>query len=190
MATAFRRACLQLSHKALRETVMLLTHDCQQIQLDHSRPLVVIRAATLTDVRPLTDLVAEHVQRGQLLPRSVSDIRASLMTWTVAEVDSELVGCASLRRTHPARMEVRSLAVRAAYRGQGLGAALVRALVVQAWHAEATTVYALTRAVPFFERLGFEVTDLANLPEKNTGDCACCPLRYTCDETAVWLHRR
>jgi len=168
---------------------MLLTHDNLRPRLD-DRPVVAIRAATLIDVRPLASLVAEHVQRGQLLPRSVSDIRASLMTWTVAEVDCELVGCASLRRMSPARMEVRSLAVRAAYRGQGLGAALVRTLIGQAWQAEATAVYALTRAVPFFERLGFEVTELANLPEKRARDCVCCSLRQACDETAVWLHRR
>src|SRR6266498_2779397 len=114
MGTAFRRACLRLCREALRETMLLLTDNCLQTRLENATPVVLIRAATSSDIGPLTTLVAEHVQRGQLLPRSVSDIRASLMTWAVAEVDGELAGCGSLCGISPARMEIRSLAVRTA----------------------------------------------------------------------------
>jgi amino-acid N-acetyltransferase len=39
--------------------------------------------------------------------------------------------------------------------------------------------------VPFFEKLGFTVTSKAHFPDKVWRDCAICPMRLACDETAV-----
>jgi amino-acid N-acetyltransferase len=161
----------------------------EPLPLIRAAPLISFRAATEAHVWPLTALIAEHVRAGGLLPRSAGDIRTSLRTWIVAEVDGTLAGCGALRQIGHARMELRSLVVRSAYRGYGIGATLVRTLVARAWQAQADTVYALTRAVPFFARLGFVVTDLALLTEKDARDCMPCPLRTRCDETAMWLHR-
>jgi N-acetylglutamate synthase-like GNAT family acetyltransferase len=152
-------------------------------------PRVTFRPAVAADVAALTRLIADHVGAGQLLPRSAGDIRDTLATWIVAEVDGTLAGCGSLRQMCRSRMEVRSLAVRSSYRGHGIGAAIVRQLVARAWNAEAECVYVLTRAVSFFARLGFHVTDLAHIPEKLAHDCVPCPLRAHCNETAMWLHR-
>ena len=152
-------------------------------------PVVSIRTAIVAHVAPLTGLIADHAGVGQLMPRSAGDIRDTLATWLVAELDGTLAGCGSLRQMSRSRMEVRSLVVRADYRGHGIGAAIVRQLVARAWNAEAECVYALTRAVPFFARLGFHVADLANIPEKLAHDCVPCPLRAHCDEKAMWLHR-
>ncbi|MER3461221.1 MAG: GNAT family N-acetyltransferase, partial [candidate division GAL15 bacterium] len=63
--------------------------------------------------------------------------------------------------------------------------ALVQALVARARSAGARTVFALTRAVAFFERQGFRVTDRERFPEKVWRDCVRCPLRDRCDEVAV-----
>jgi amino-acid N-acetyltransferase len=161
----------------------------EPLPLIRAAPLISFRAATEAHVWPLTALIAEHVRAGGLLPRSAGDIRTSLRTWIVAEVDGTLAGCGALRQIGHARMELRSLVVRSAYRGYGIGATLVRTLVARAWQAQADTVYALTRTVPFFARLGFVVTDLALLNEKVARDCMSCPLRTHCDETAMWLHR-
>ena len=87
----------------------------------------------------------------------------------------------------PVLVEVRSLAVLPAYRSYGVGGLLVHGLVAQARERGIPTVFALTRAVPFFERLGFVVTDKERFPEKVWTDCAVCPLQQCCDETAVVL---
>jgi amino-acid N-acetyltransferase len=148
---------------------------------------IVIRSAAEADVPALTALVAEYVRTGDLLPRSAGEIRATLATWRIVETDGTLIGCGSLRRMSHERMELRSLAVVSQWRGLGVGARLVRDLIHRAWQAGATVVFALTRAVPFFLRLGFQLTERAQLPEKVMHDCAACPLRFCCDETAVWL---
>jgi amino-acid N-acetyltransferase len=149
----------------------------------------VLRPAIEADVPALAALVAEHARTGDLLPRSATDIRATLATWRIAEAGGVLAGCGSLRWMSYDRVELRSLAVAPHWRGQGVGAQLVRILVDRAWQGGATVVFALTRAVPFFLRLGFQLTDRAQLPEKVMRDCVACPLRSRCDETAVWIQR-
>jgi len=168
---------------------MLSATTFEPISLTSTAPLISFRTAVAADVVALTTLIADHAGAGQLLPRSAGDIRHTLATWIVAEVDGTLAGCGSLRQMSRSRVEVRSLVVRSDYRGHGIGAAIVRQLVARAWNAEAECVYALTRAVSFFARLGFEVTDRANFPEKLAHDCVPCPLWAHCDETAMWLHR-
>jgi amino-acid N-acetyltransferase len=147
----------------------------------------IVRPARDTDVQAIAAIVNLHARQGHLLPRSAENIRASLPNWLVAEVDGALVGIGSLVEMSPTLVEVRSLAVLPAYRSLGVGGLLVRELAEQARRRGIPTVFALTRAVPFFERLGFLVTDKERFPEKVWTDCAVCPLQQCCDETAVAL---
>jgi amino-acid N-acetyltransferase len=145
----------------------------------------VIRLATEADVPAIVSVVNENARLGHLLPRSAENIRASLPNWLVAEVDGQVVGIGSLLAMSPTLVEVRSLAVLPNYRRYGVGALLVRGLVGQARERGIPTVFALTRVVSFFERLGFVVTDRDRFPEKVWKDCVVCPLQHACDETAV-----
>lgn len=144
-----------------------------------------IRAARPEDLPALFALVDRYARRGLLLPRSAEEIAATLAEWVVAEEDGRVVGCGSLVWMSPALVEIRSLAVEESLQGNGVGGALVQALVARARAAGARTVFALTRAVAFFERQGFRVTDRERFPEKVWRDCVRCPLRDRCDEVAV-----
>ncbi|HWQ11989.1 MAG TPA: GNAT family N-acetyltransferase [Roseiflexaceae bacterium] len=148
-------------------------------------PTVQVRPASEADIPAIVAIVAEHVRQGHLLPRSAENIRASLPTWLVAEVGGAVVGIGSLLQMTPVLAEIRSLAVLPAYRSYGVGAAIVRGLVAEARRRGFLTVFALTRAVPFFEKLGFTVTGHERFPEKVWRDCVLCPLQQRCDETAV-----
>lgn len=132
-------------------------------------------------------IVAENARQGHLLPRSAENIRSSLRSWLVAEVGGEVVGIGSLLEMSPVLAEVRSLAVLPAFRSHGAGAAIVRGLVAEARRRRFPTIFALTRAVGFFERLGFAVTGKERFPEKVWRDCVLCPLHDRCDETAVTM---
>jgi len=147
----------------------------------------LVRPATGADVHVIAAIVNENARQGHLLPRDPENIRASLNTWLVAEVEGAVVGIGSLVEMSPALVEVRSLAVLPAYRSYGIGALLVRGLVARARARGIPTIFALTRVVPFFERLGFVVTNKERFPEKVWTDCAVCPLQQCCDETAVVL---
>jgi amino-acid N-acetyltransferase len=146
---------------------------------------MIIRKATLEDAQAISKLVGLGEREGQLLPRSYEAIRASIDDWIVAEDNQGVIGCGSLVDMGPTLSEVRSLAVDPAFRKHGIGAQIVQALIEQARQREVPIVFALTRAVPFFENLGFSVTVKEDFPEKVWRDCVVCPVRYACDEVAV-----
>jgi amino-acid N-acetyltransferase len=160
---------------------MMVTHDQQMA----SPPVVTVRLAQPHDVDAIKQVVDENVAQGHLLPRSRENIAQSLTNWLVAEVAERVVGIGSLLEMGPALVEVRSLAVLPAYRSYGVGGEIVKALVQEAQRRGYPTVFALTRAVGFFERMGFVVTEHERFPEKVWRDCVLCPLRDRCDETAV-----
>ena len=149
-----------------------------------------VRPARPEDVPAIVALVAAYARRGDLLPRTEEDIRASLDSWLVAEEQGVVLGCGSLVAYSPELLELRSLAVDESAQGRGVGMALTRALIEEARRRGARTLFALTRAVPFFERAGFRLTEMARFPEKVWRDCRLCPFLHNCDETAMVLELR
>lgn len=165
--------------------VTLMIAESTLFTAAHPTGAVSVRAATDNDVRAIKAVVDENARLGHLLPRSEANIRDSLQHWLVAECDGAVVGIGSLLEMTPTLVEVRSLAVMSAYRKHGVGQAVVSGLMEEAGHRGYATIFALTRAVGFFEKLGYRVTDTERFPEKVWRDCVLCPLRHACDETAV-----
>jgi argininosuccinate synthase len=147
-----------------------------------------IRPPTPTDIPGIMALVNEHVRRGDLLPRTAESIRLTLDDWLIGiDNDGEIVACVSLLYYTETLAEVRSLAVADKTKGQGWGSTIVKAVIEQARLKGIPTLFALTRAVGFFENVGFAVTYKEMFPEKVWRDCHVCPIRHACDETAVVL---
>lgn len=151
--------------------------------------LMNIRRARPDDIPGILSLVNDHVRRGDLLPRSETAIRETLDDWLVAkDASGEIVACVSLLSYTPALAEVRSLAVHDRVKGAGWGRSILKAAVAEARLRRIPTLFALTRAVGFFERGGFQIGSRDRFPEKVWRDCRLCPLYDRCDETAVVLH--
>ncbi len=146
---------------------------------------MIIRKATRKDAEGISELVNLGEREGQLLPRSLDAILVGIDDWLVAEEGGAIIGCASLVEMGPTLSEIRSLAVTTAYRRNGIGASIVEALIQEARARNIPMVFALTRAVPFFEKLGFAVTVKEDFPEKVWRDCMICPVQRACDEVAV-----
>jgi argininosuccinate synthase len=168
---------------------------------------VTIRPATLDDVQAIVLLIAQNARRGGLLPRGEASIRAHIGNFLVAERGSErgsveqaerqhaslptphstVVGCGSLLPMNTTLVELRSLAVDESQRGGGIGQKIVAALIHEARNRKFGTLFALTRAVSFFEKCGFVVAPKEFFPEKVWNDCVQCPMLENCDEVAVML---
>ncbi|MDE3090074.1 MAG: GNAT family N-acetyltransferase [Chloroflexota bacterium] len=146
---------------------------------------ITLRAAVLADAQAIADLVNLGEREGQLLPRSLESICTSIGDWIIAEKNGRVVGVGSLLEMSPLLSEIRSLAVAPEYRTNGVGAKIVDALVDEAHTRGIPTVFALTRAVPFFEKQGFIITDKENFPEKVWRDCVVCPVHFACDEVTM-----
>lgn len=148
-------------------------------------PVVFVQQATLADAPAIAQLVTIFVKRGDLLPRSLLDIQKTIGSWFIGIVDGEIVGIVSLYRYSHQLAEVRSLAVLDKTQKLGLGRLLVQAVIEEAEATGVVTLFALTRVVRFFERMGFELTDIDNFPEKIWTVCKKCPHYDNCDEEAV-----
>jgi amino-acid N-acetyltransferase len=148
---------------------------------------IAIRPATIADVPAIAALVLTNAIQGKVLPRSAAAIEGTISDWIVAVADDEVLGCVSLLRYTTGLVEVRSLIVGERYRGLRIGSRLMEALLDEARQRELPTLFALTRKVSFFERLGFMVTGRTRFPEKVWHDCRLCPLVDNCDETAMIL---
>lgn len=156
---------------------------------NHRLPIMMhIRPAHPNDIPAILALVNEHARRGDVLPRTAQSIQETLADWLVGEQDARVIACVSLLFYSDALAEVRSLAVHDDVKGQGWGRTIVRELIVRARQRGVPTLFALTRAVGFFQSAGFTVTSRERFPEKVYRDCVQCPVRHACDETAVVLH--
>jgi argininosuccinate synthase len=146
---------------------------------------LVIRPATLDDVQSIVLLIAQNARRGGLLPRGEASIRAHIDNFLIAEGGGAVMGCGSLLPMNTTLVELRSLAVDENARGGGIGKQIVAALADEARKRKFGTIFALTRAVAFFEKCGFAVAPKEQFPEKVWNDCVACPLLENCDEVAV-----
>jgi amino-acid N-acetyltransferase len=146
-----------------------------------------IRPARVDDVDRMRELIDGYAAQDLMLSRSREFLIENLRDYVVAE-DDAFLGCCALAVLTQDLAEVRSLAVRPATSGRGVGRALVDACVDQAKRLGLKRVFALTLVPEFFERCGFTLISLGRLPEKSAAECPVCPKRFACDEQAMLMH--
>ncbi|MBN1560249.1 N-acetyltransferase [candidate division KSB1 bacterium] len=148
----------------------------------------MVRRAKVRDVPQMARLINAYAQKGQMLGRPMIELYESIRTFAVVERDDKIVGCGSLAVIWNDIAEVRAVAVDADYRGQGIGRAIVEALLDDAKELEIPRLFCLTYQPGFFKKLGFKDLDKHDLPHKVWKDCINCPKFPDCDEIALILH--
>ena len=147
----------------------------------------VIRQAAIGDVPTIHHLLEIYAAKGNLLPRTFSELYRHLRDFFVIEVDGQVVACGALEIFTEDLGEVRSLVVDEAHERRGLGRLLVGRIVEEARAIGLRRLMALTYVPPFFHKLGFKTVSMDTLPEKVWGVCVTCYKYNNCDETAVLL---
>jgi amino-acid N-acetyltransferase len=146
----------------------------------------MIRKARMSDVKAIQKLIADYARKGDMLPRSLSEIYENLRDYFVFEENGgEVVGSAAIHLMWEDLAEVRSLAVREGEMRRGIGTRLVEACISEAIVLGITRVFALTYKPEFFERIGFQQVDKSELPHKIWSDCLKCAKFPDCDEVAL-----
>jgi amino-acid N-acetyltransferase len=146
----------------------------------------MIRKARMRDVKTIQKLIAEYARKGDMLPRSLSEIYENLRDYFVyVEDGEEVIGSAAIHIMWEDLAEVRSLAVREDRMGRRVGTQLVEACVSEAIVLGIARVFALTYKPEFFEKLGFKRVDKSELPHKIWTDCLKCSKFPDCDEIAL-----
>jgi amino-acid N-acetyltransferase len=142
--------------------------------------------AQIADAQPICDLVNTFARKGEMLPRTMSEVFQNLRDFYVIRDSAEgLIACGALHILWEDLAEIKSLAVRDDRQGTGLGARIVEACVDEARALGIATAFALTYRPGFFEKLGFSQADVMTLPRKVWGECYRCPKFPGCNEIAM-----
>ena len=181
-------------------------HRARQLQL--SPELIAVRTARISDAPALFKLIKYWADRELMLVRPMNLLYEQIRDFIVAEApsaaveealggpgetmgngaggdESALLACGAMHVLWHDLGEIRGLAVAPEAQGLGLGRTIVRACESSARAVALPRVFAWTYQVPFFEKLGYRVTDRAALPPKVWSECNRCPFYENCNETAV-----
>ena len=145
----------------------------------------MIRAARITDVVRIQQIINSHAELGRMLFKSLAELFENLRDFAVYEADGQVVGCVGLTIIWADLAEVRSLAVDKSFHGRGIGRQLTEWTIDEARRLGIRRIMSLTYEQKFFEKLGFEVVDKESLPLKVWSECVRCPKREGCDEIAM-----
>lgn len=119
-----------------------------------------VRPARTSDVAAIRSLVRPLADERILLEKEAVAYFESLQEFVVAEAaDGTVIGCGALHVMWEDIAEVRTLATDAAWRGHGVGKALLDQLMSNARALGVARVFCLTFEVEFFGRSGFTVME-------------------------------
>jgi amino-acid N-acetyltransferase len=134
----------------------------------HSPPAqqraVTVRRARTADVRDIADLVEQYATDRILLAKERVTLYEDVQEFRVAEAAGSVVGCGALHVMWEDLAEIRTLAVDPAWRGAGVGSAVLLDLVAQARELGVRRLFCLTFEVAFFARHGFTTLDGTPVP--------------------------
>lgn len=162
---------------------------------------MIIRAARPEDAPAIHALIEANRERGHLLPRTIEDISRRIATtaaFYVAEnaddvperragERSGVAGCGEVVRLSSTVAEIRSLVVDEPWRGTGVAAKLVGALLRRARLDGQQSLCAFAHDPVPFMRLGFSIVPHSWVPEKISADCAGCALFRHCGQYALMV---
>jgi amino-acid N-acetyltransferase len=134
-------------------------------------------------------LVKPYVEEGTILVRSDDEVANAIRSYALAKEKEEILGFASLFIYTRELAEVRSLAVAKKHQRNGIGGAIVRALIEEGRKLGLRQILTLTYHSAFFKKLGFqEVAKEEVWHHKVWEDCIKCRHFPVCDESALILN--
>jgi amino-acid N-acetyltransferase len=144
-----------------------------------------VEKARMSDAPHIHSLVNEFADRGEMLPRALSEVYEHLRDFFVVRDEDRLVACAALHIYWSDLAEIRGMAVETGHQGRGIGRSLVNACLGDAGRLGIQQVFCLTYKPGFFEKFSFRQVDTGELPRKVWAECYRCPKFPNCDEVAL-----
>ena len=117
---------------------------------------IIIRPARTSDIKAIRAIIDEYAASRRLLTKETVTLYESVQEFTVAESAGKIVGCGAVHVLWEDLAEVRSVAVDAGVRGQGVGHSILEVLIKRAAEIGVKRIFCLTFETEFFGRHGFE----------------------------------
>ena len=115
----------------------------------------LIRPAKTSDIKKIRTIIDAYVSGRRLLSKETVTLFESVQEFTVAEVDSEVVGCGALHVLWEDLAEVRTVAVIEGMQGKGIGHTILENILARAKEIGVKKVFCLTFETKFFGSHGF-----------------------------------
>ena len=141
--------------------------------------------AKISDVKQLHKLINHYADKGEMLPRSLSEIYENIRDFYIVRKANKAIACSALHVAWEDLAEIKSSAVEEKYLRQGIGAALVAACLQEAKELGISTVFVLSYKPEFFKKCGFKKISKNKLPGKIWSECVKCPKFPGCNEEAL-----
>ncbi|MFC1918661.1 N-acetyltransferase [Chloroflexota bacterium] len=144
-----------------------------------------VEKARISDTTQMHKLINYFADKGEMLPRPLSEIYESIRDYFVVKEGERVIACAALHVNWADLAEIKSLAVAEDNQRLGIGDQMIEACLKEARELGIPTVFCLTYKPAFFERFGFSQVDKMELPQKVWSECYRCPKFPNCDEVAL-----
>ena len=144
-----------------------------------------VKKAKIKDINEIHKLINYFADKGEMLPRSLSEIYENIRDYFIFREGGRVIACAALHIDWSDLAEIKSVAVAEDRQRQGIGSQLIEACLREAKELGMPTVFCLTYKPAFFESLGFSQLDKMELPQKVWNECYRCPKYPNCDEIAL-----
>lgn len=157
----------------------------------------IIRKAGFQDVAGIYALIKEHPR--EVLPRAISDIVQNIDRFIVCIADNRIVGTAAwqilpeIGKAAEPSVEIKSVSVSKDYQKQGVGAAVVKAVIRHIKVYRPAQIVLLTFSPEFFRKFGFCEVPKETLMHKLYMGCINCTKYdspFTCPEVAMAINLR
>ena len=149
------------------------------------RGTLTMKRAGEKQASALHALIAANLEEGHLLPRTLEEVTSHAGRFSIVMRGRRVVGCAELAPLSTQVAEVRSLAVDARERGNGVGTMLVDDLRQRAHDEGFDKLSAFTHAPGYFSQMGFSIVPHVWIQEKVFTDCAKCQHFRRCGQYAM-----
>ena len=145
-----------------------------------------VEKAKISDVQQMHEMVNKFAERGEMLPRALSEIYEDIRDYfVIRDKNNQVIACVALHISWSDLAEIRTLAVEENKQAQGLGSVLIKACLDEARQLGLKSIFCLTYKPAFFEKNGFVQVDKMELPRKIWSECFRCPKFPDCDEVAL-----
>lgn len=149
---------------------------------------ILIQKAQEKDYSEILSLINDPELKGIVLKKTREQLKEN--QYFVAFGGGKVIGTVGYKLWN-GLSELVSLVVKKEHRGGIIGNELAKKCLEELKKRGHKRVFALTGVPSFFEKLGFEIIDVKQLPDKINGDCKNCPkningpTRAPCKEVAL-----
>lgn len=147
----------------------------------------MVRKAKINDVKDIQRLINSYAEQDLMLSRSLSELYENIRDFFIYEEEEKILGCCALHVVWEDLGEIKSLAIEASHKHEGMGKKLLSFCLEEAKELKIEKVFVLTYEADFFKKYGFKELEKSQLPHKIWGECRDCVKFPNCEEQALIL---